>query len=301
MAGVSGRRPSLLVLLLCSTVLVGCGAAAGTSPTPSPPKPTTAVLKGRSFTLPTELPAGQHTFTFSTPDPAGHTALLVSLHPGVSLDQLLADMWGSHSAKSPAQSAPFAQRAESEADSLGGAMVSPDGPASFTTVLTSGTYQFIDFDGAGLAERHPVAQEFRVTGADPAQRPLPAADAVVVSNAENGRKTYALSGVLRAHGTLRYTNRAGSVEEAALFRVKPGTTAQDITTYFQNAFGGTGKPASIPFLAGPHGIPGTATGHTVTLELSVPPGQYALVSFAVDPRDGRRAASEGMFQLVTLR
>lgn len=94
---------------------------------------------------------------------------------------------------------------------------------------------------------------------------------------------------------------ATSVEEAALFRVKPGTTAQDITTYFQNAFGGTGKPASVPFLAGPHGIPGTATGHTATLELSVPPGQYALVSFAVDPSDGRRAVSEGMFQLVTLR
>jgi hypothetical protein len=108
--------------------------------------------------------------------------------------------------------------------------------------------------------------------------------------------SFELSGPLSAgHRVLRVVNAADQPHEVVIFRLEPGKSAQDIMTWFEG--GMQGPPPAAPV----GGTVGLAKGHVNLVPLELTAGDYGLLCFFPDVRDGRTHIAHGMISQVTVQ
>lgn len=175
---------------------------------------------------------------------------------------------------------------------LGGAgAIGPQGVKGTVVLPRAGTYTVYNFGGS--APKSPVT--LHATGRA-AHGGAPKTGATLT--AINGIR-FGGASTLPQQGTLLLKNQASdSPHFFDLEQVQPGTTVQDILTYFQS-----GSQAPPTFFIGP-GIATEVLGpHTsMTMNYHLAPGTYAEMCFFPDPSmQGMPHAAMGMIRIVTVQ
>ncbi|MFI8192463.1 hypothetical protein ACIF8T_27395 [Streptomyces sp. NPDC085946] len=259
------------------------------------------VLDVRSSASGLEAPAtarpGPASFRVSTTDPASGWISLVRPEPGVTFESFRSSLVKMISTVGPdivAGSAEMRQKAKL----LGGTVIHPNLPASFTTTLAPGTYWLFDYlHVQGENPRHTVLQVggTALTGA------VPVPTATLTGKMIDGRPRWILDGTVRAGRPLLLRNAMteGRYIEAVLFRLADDVTEQDVRDYIAD-FGDTG---TFPDYTGPlaldqgtGGLPLTA-GESTLLELTLQPGRYVVVDFLKDAKDGSSLIKDGHWKI----
>jgi hypothetical protein len=223
--------------------------------------------------------------------------LLVRLAKGVTIGQFLGDLAVVNSGATVTPEREQASR--NEVDNVGGALVTPQCSISFTVVLEPGTYYMIDFHGSGISDTHPKVQEINVTGTGGVTT-LPQADVTISQEETTGLPRFVAANQLPASGLIGMTNKTSNTNETALLPLKPGVGEAAVQDFFAN-FATAGKNwQNAPFAGGPCGLAPINPGRQLVAQVSMQPGQYVMASFALDPKTRKRAAEEGMYQLVNL-
>ena len=84
----------------------------------------------------------------------------------------------------------------------------------------------------------------------------------------------------------------GQPHEFTLFQLSPGKKAEDVTKYIET--GMKGAPPARPI----GGVAGMAAGHDVYYDVDLTPGDYAIICFLEDAKDGKPHFTHGMIQQI---
>lgn len=87
---------------------------------------------------------------------------------------------------------------------------------------------------------------------------------------------------------VQIVNKASQMHEAVMFRLEPGKTGEDIAQWVES--GMQGPPPAAPVA----GISTMAPGKDNTLMLDLSAGNYALICFVPDAKDGKPHFAHGM-------
>jgi hypothetical protein len=102
------------------------------------------------------------------------------------------------------------------------------------------------------------------------------------------------SPITAATKTIRMKNVAEQPHEAVIIKLNPGTTAQAFLEAME-------KPQGPPPGALIGGITGIAKGRTVDIQTSFTPGDYALICFVPDAKDGKPHLAHGMVKQFSVK
>lgn len=294
-------RTSVRVGLAAATVtgLVAAGMVTAQAAPHRPAAAQGAALKG-------VIENGKLTLTGDTAFPAGRLALtlkavdkesllqVVNLHPGYTFKDARADIrtFGeSFGPNGPSKKGLKAfNHALNHSTQLGGLDVAA-GKTRHATVLVPqlpGTTIVIN-DSGNLPKQKTVL----TVGAPVGPQTLPAADAKVTAKTS---KRFGGDDVLPANGIIRFKNASTeSPHFMFLQHVKEGTTRKQVIDSFQSE----GQPDFV--LKGTAGTDAISQGEAMNLSVNVPAGEYALMCFFPDPKDGMPHAFMGMVKIVHLR
>lgn len=92
--------------------------------------------------------------------------------------------------------------------------------------------------------------------------------------------------------TLLLQTAPGQPHEFTFFQLMPGKTANDILKYVET--GMQGPPPAMPL----GGVSGVAAGRRSFYNVDLKPGEYAIVCFLEDARDGKPHFAHGMIQQI---
>ncbi len=274
--------------VLTGTALPGTARAgeAGTNPT------TVAVVAGADEIIaPRSVAAGAVTFEVTTPATEGMALLLVRLR--VPLATYLADLVRLGRATTKAETIAATAAVESDVRNLGGAVLNAAEPVAFTTVLVPGEYQLITYDFTN-GDAVPGAHALTVRG--PARNRSLCATGRVVQTPTG----FAVpGGRLAASAAHEIVNRSGSLNEAVLLPVVPGTTEADIEAFFTALRNGE-RPTAYPLTGPPVGSAPLSPGERAVVRTGLKPGPYLLASWVTSTVTGLPRAWGGYHRLVTL-
>ncbi|GHH30535.1 hypothetical protein [Streptomyces lanatus] len=265
--------------------------------------PQTLELKSSTdgLTAPTTAHPGPTTFRVSTTDPASGWISLVRPKPGVTFESFRASILKMINAVGPdivEGSAEMRQKAEL----LGGTVIHPNLPASFTRTLTPGTYWFFDYRNIRAENpRHSVLTVGGTTGTGTA----PAPAATLTGRMTDGQPRWNLDGTVRAGRPILFRNAMpdGQYIEAIFFRLAADVTEQDVRDYVAD-FGDTGQfpdyPGPLDLEQGTGGLP-MDSGQSSLLELTLQPGRYVVVDFFSDAKDGSSLIKRGHWKIFEVK
>ncbi|MEU8110564.1 hypothetical protein AB0C18_43360 [Nonomuraea muscovyensis] len=256
------------------------------------------VVETSGFTAPASMPAGATTFRIQSPDPEGAYLGVLRAGPGVSLQQVIADLERAYDRADPEDALAAARKLAREVVMHGGAAVLPSTPVSYTTELTAGTYHLIDFKEVG---RPGLAEKVRTLRVRPAPwRPSPPAAAAQITQyrAPDGTSRFEAPATIRSGRPVRVLNRSRQFNEAILMPVRPGTTREQVGAYFTAM--DEGGQAPYPFTGRPVGLVPMSPGQSAVVRADLSPGTYALVTWLPDYRTGRGHAAQGMHEILTV-
>jgi len=263
--------------------------------------PVEIVGTSTGFTAATRHAAGHVTFRARTSHPAGGLFVLLRLRPGIALGDLL-DSLAMGVSDDRAESAAGGRAAQRQAVMYGSAVVQPDHPGSFTSLLRPGHYYLINYQDlfeGGAAQAGQRLRPLTITE-DVSPAPPPAAAATAVMTLAHGRARFVVPGTLRAGAPLRLVNAMPQLGEAVIMPVRPGTTDEQVGAFFDAVNAGRWDVES-PF-TGPalNGASALSPGHTTVLGHSLRPGEYALVTWYPDVETIAMLAAEGQYALITV-
>lgn len=175
---------------------------------------------------------------------------------------------------------------------LGGADVFPGAPSSFTQTLDAGTYY------VGTIDRTLRLRAIHVDGT-----PIPASAAPKPAGTITGYDFgWRVSGTLPAHGTIAIRNRSSQGQVLVISPTKPGTTRAQLGAYLRRTHASEQAPPPPFGMSGPTVATGMISpGVDMDFSYDLPPGEYALLTFAPDIHNGKPLALEGMYAVATLR
>jgi uncharacterized cupredoxin-like copper-binding protein len=256
------------------------GAAAATPAATAAPAVVTVVTTDYAFDAPAELPAGLTTFRLVNQGPSLHHVQLVKFGEGKTFDDFMAALKAG---------GPPPKWATME----GGPNPSELGDTSSTAVmLEPGNYGMLCFipgpDGIPHVAKGMV-RPLTVTGA---------AGAGAEPEAEVVMKLvdydFELSKPLPAgRYTIRIENAGPQEHEVAIVKLDPGKKPMDFALWGEKQ---TGKAPGT--LHG--GVSGIMPGDNAFVDVDLAPGEYALICFVPDHKDGRGHYHHGMVRTVTV-
>lgn len=175
---------------------------------------------------------------------------------------------------------------------LGGADVFPGAPSSFTQTLRPGTYY------AGAIDRTLRLRAIHVEG-----RPIRAGAAPKPTGTITGYDFgWRVSGTLPARGTIAVRNHGHQGEVLVISPTRPGTTRAQLGAYLRRTHAAEQAPPPPFAVNGPTVATGMLSpGVDMDFSYDLPPGEYALLTFAPDIHNGQPLALEGMYAVATLR
>jgi hypothetical protein len=277
-------RRMLPALLLTAGVLAGCkpertaaqpGSSARADAASAAPAVVTVTATDYKLAVPASIPAGVVTLRLVNHGKELHQAQLVRLADGKTMADLEAAL---KQAGPPPSWATF----------VGGPnAVVPGQESASTSELTPGSYVALCLipgpDGVPHVMKG-MAQPFQVTGSS-AQAALPAAQDTIrlVDYA------FELSRPLTAgHHTILVVNGGPQTHELVLLRMTPGKTVKDFAGWVDA--GMKGPPPAMPM----GGVAALENGDQSVLSVDLPSGEYGLVCFVPDARDGNYHLLHGM-------
>jgi len=238
--------------------------------------------KDFSFDAPDSVSAGWTTFHFVNDGPNLHHAQIVRLDSGKTVADFQA------ATKNPGPPPKWAVP-------VGGPNAPDPGSQTDATVnLEAGQYAILCF--VDLPDKVPhfmkgMIRSLKVTAASPTPAPEPTGDAVITL----ADYSFAVSGPLTAgKHTFKLVNKGPQPHEVELVRLAPGKTLKD----FMGAITKMDGPPPGNALGGVAGfMPGTASYFTADLT----PGNYALICFILDAKDGKPHFDHGMTKEFTVK
>lgn len=234
-----------------------------------------------TFAAPASIPAGLTTVRLVNQGTEMHHVQLVRLEAGHSVEEL---MQIGHDEPIPAW-----------ATFVGGPNVpTPGGHSEATMQLAAGTYALVCFIPSGDGVPHlmkGMVKPLTVAPAAANQAEAPAADVRVTLS----DYAFHIAPELTAgRHTLQVTNAAAQPHEVVLMRLAPGKTAQDLLAWVQTH---SGPPPAVPMGGTAFLSPGESNRVPVDFE----PGEYALLCFVPDAKDGKPHVAHGMVRQITVR
>jgi hypothetical protein len=259
-------------------------AAGSDSAAPAPgggPAVVTITASDFSFDAPSEIPAGVTTFHLVNRGPGLHHVQLVKLGEGKTVDDFLAAV--------KAGGPPPAWA------TVAGGPNPPDlgGTAITTMALEPGNYAMVCFIPSGDGIPHlmkGMVRPLTVTAASGAGAPEPSADLVM----KLVDFAFELDGPLTAgRHTIRVENAGAQPHEVAIVRLEPGKEPMDVAAWGEKQVG----PAPGKLQGGVSAImPNTRA----FVEVDLQPGEYGLICFVPDMKDGKPHFVHGMMKKVTV-
>ncbi len=244
------------------------------------PHQMTIVATDYRFDAPDEVPAGMVTVHLVDNGAEIHHVAFVKLNDGKTIADVAQAM------KTPGPMPSWAvDHGGVNAPHPGGGM------ATTTQTLEPGNYALICFIPSADGVPHfakGMVRPLTVTAATGADAPAPTADIVMTLN----DYTFTLSKPITAgKHTIRIENAASQSHEVELARLAPGKKAIDLAEYGEKP---NGPPPGEPL----GGVPAIAKGNSAYVTADFTPGEYALICFLPDPKDGKPHFTHGMIQQV---
>lgn len=234
----------------------------------------TVIASDYTFDAPAEIPAGLVAIRLVNKGPSLHHIQLMKLEAGKTVEDFLAALKGEHP---PTWATPAGGPAPPEVGST----------ATSIESLEPGNYALICFipspDGMphvmkGMSRGLKVVESGKPAG------PEPEADIVVKLKDYD----FELSRPLTAgRHTIRVENAAPQPHEIAIVRLNSGKTPLDFTAWGMKPVGPA--PATIH-----GGVSGIMPGAHSFIEVDLPPGDYGLLCFLPDAKDGKPHFEHGM-------
>ncbi len=275
-------------VVLAMGVLAACSTRDGADTKPDSKAagggPTTVTITATdyAFTLPAEIPAGIVTFKLATRGKELHHAIVVRLDQGKTVDDMREAL------KRPGPPPPWAHP-------LGGPNApDPAGDSEATLALAPGRYAVICFIPSPGGVPHfakGMLAGFEVTPGSGGQTEPDRDVAIRLTD-----YAFTLSAPLTA-GThrIRVENAGPQLHEVVLAQLAPGKTAEDVTKW---EAGGLKTPPPVTRFLG--GASPMETNGVLTFPVRLERGDYVLICFVPDAKDGRSHAAHGMVQQFTV-
>jgi hypothetical protein len=288
------HRRSVLVLGLIASLNSGCGsdsspqaqpAASSTdaparagSTTPAPAV-VTVIATDYAFRAPAEIPAGLTTFRLVNQGPSLHHIQLIKLAEGKTADDFFAAMKAG---------GPFPKWATE----AGGPNPPEVGDTALATVpLEPGNYVMLCFVPSADGQPHVMkgmATPLTVTGSGAGNQPEPKADLTMTLVDYSFQLSQPLSA---GRHLIRVENAGGQPHEVAIIKLKPGKTPMDFAQWGEKPVGPS--PATIH-----GGVSGIMPGTHAFVDVDLTPGEYGLLCFVPDSKDGKPHFVHGMVQTI---
>ena len=248
----------------------------------TPAKPPVVRVSGMdfSFDAPDVIPAGLTEFRFINKGPSLHHMGILKLEGGKTVDDLRAAL------ANPGPPPAWVKE-------MGGPNAPAPGLESNTTVmLEPGNYALICFVDIGGPPHFMkgMVRALRVAPSTDASAPTPKVD-VTATLFDYGFK---LSSPIQAGTrTIRVLNGGAQHHEIELVRLPPGVSVSDFMKWLGKM---EGPPPGMPL----GGVSGIDVGGSQYFTADFAPGNYALICFLPDAKDGKPHFTHGMIQQITV-
>jgi len=272
-----------------NTATTDSGAASSTATTTPAAAPAANVVhivaKDYSYDSPDQIPAGLTTLHLMNQGKEVHQAQLLKLTGGKTYNDFTTAL---KAAKPDAPPPPWVVP-------LGGPNAAPPGgTAAATSTLEPGNYALVCFIPAADGIPHVMKGMSRglvvtaATGAVAAE-PTPTTD-LTLSDYK-----FAFSSPLKSgENVIRVDNTAGQPHEVVLFKLLPGKTMKDFEAWLPVS--DKAPPPAAPL----GGIVGQVKGQHAFFTVNLDPGDYVLVCFLPDAKDGKPHFTHGMVQALKI-
>lgn len=266
--------------------VAACAPAPEAEAPAAPVAPPVAVFTGTeyAFTGPDTLAAGPTTFRLESAGAELHHITLVRLDEGHTMEEFL----GAMSAGPP----------PAWAHMMGGPNPPAPGASSeATVVLTPGSWGMLCLVPGPDGVPHVAKGMFKAFTVTANEAPAAEPEAHVTMTLQD--YDFVLSAPLTAGThTIRVENPAAQPHEVFLVKLDSARTVQDVADYVASMEGGAvaGPPPGVPM----GGIAGMNPGQVNWFSVTLTPGEYAMLCFVPDMRDGRPHMLHGMMKQFTV-
>lgn len=281
------RPVSILVLALMSAACAPQADELSDKASEDTTAPHDMLVKARDFTfaeVPDTVPAGPTNVRLLNEGTDFHHVVLVRLEQGKTLDDLLQHLGPNHGIM------------PTWAVELGGPNSPlPNGGESAAVVdLAPGNYAMLCVvvgpDGKSHLEKGMTRSLVVIPNETGSTPQLPVADLVMTLT----DYTFALSAPITAgRHTIRFENTASQGHEVVLAKLEPGKTAEQLVAWIMKP---EGPPPGMPV----GGITGIGNGQVNFITADFTAGDYALICFYPDTKDGRPHVAHGMLKQITV-
>lgn len=258
-------------------------AAAPAASAAAAPNVVNIIATDYKFDAPDSIPAGLTTFRMTDSGKELHHATLIKLDSG----KTAADFEAGMKTMKPGTPPP------GWVIPAGGPnAVAPGNTSELTVAVEPGNYVLVCFipDAKGVPHvMLGMMKGLTVTPNPTANMTEPAADIeVTLKDYQFDFSTPLTAG----KHTLKITTAPGQPHEFTFFQLMPGKTVADLTRYVET--GMAGPPPAVPI----GGVAGVAAGRSSYYTVDLKPGDYAIVCFLEDAKDGKPHFVHGMVQQI---
>ncbi|MEP6836222.1 MAG: hypothetical protein ABJB74_22725 [Gemmatimonas sp.] len=249
------------------------------------PQVITITAKDFSFNAPDTVQGGMVTIKLVNQGPELHHIQLLRLTDGKTVADL---EQGLKAAKPDSPPPPWAH------DVAGPNAPIPGGEVSITEQLEPGTYAIVCFIPGADNIPHVMKGMIRaltVVPATAAAAPAPTSDISVVMSDYSWAVTPEIT---TGKHTIKIENSAEQSHEMLLVQLPPGKTVADLAAW-------VGKQVGPPPAKPMGGISGMPKGAVVYLPVDLEPGEYGLLCFLNDAKDGKMHVEHGMMKQFTVK
>lgn len=233
-----------------------------------------------AFDAPAQVPAGATALRLSNRGKELHHAQLIKLEEGKTVEDVLKAI------KAPGPLPRWIKF-------VGGPnAVAPGQDAVATSDLAPGSYAFVCVipspDGVPHLAKGMI-RAFEVTGSAAAAQELPAPDVTITLVDYDFRTSGSLTA--GAH-TIRVENAGSQVHELALLKLAPGKKVEDFAHWAES--GMKGAPPAEPV----GGVVGLEKNGSGSFAANLTAGDYGLICFVPDAKDGKPHLAHGMMKTI---
>ena len=278
-----------LLAVAATAALAGAARAGAPGDDPKAAKANVVTVTATDFAFqaPDTIAAGRTTIRLLNKGPEFHHVWLIRLEQGKTLKDLM---------EATKDHGPLPKWA---VDVGGPNTPMPGGETSATLDLEAGKYVMVCVipsmkDGQphfmkGMVKEVTVAKRGGVVQAG--KTVAPATDVVMTLDDYDFRLS---SPITSATKSIRFVNVAEQSHEAVIVKLNPGATVQEFLQAME-------KPQGPPPGALIGGITGIAKGRAIEVPTTFTPGEYALLCFVPDAKDGKAHLAHGMVKQFSVK
>jgi uncharacterized cupredoxin-like copper-binding protein len=226
-----------------------------------------------AFDAPASIPSGPTTFRLVNRGKELHHVVLLKLAPGKTMEDLQKESKGD---MPPAW-----------VELVGGPnAVDPGGETQEFQVVEPGNYAMVCVIPGADGKPHMMKGMVRPISVTGTASTATAPNADVTMTLKD--YDFALSGAIKAgERVIKVDNAGPQVHEVVLVKLAPGKSAQDFVAWAM-------KPEGPPPASARGGVSPMAPGHSGMIKANLTPGDYALICFVPDSKDGKPHLAHGM-------